>query len=403
MQQMQNQGTAALTEHQEIDQDALVVISEFKAWADQEFGGAAAAFTSFHNLLNFDNSFELTAKEWQKACLVFGYPGDGKELFRKLDADQTGLITLNKIAFIEKLIFPEGLQDTRVMATSHVRQRKDERASAIRHKSRIKDEQLAQAYSEVDALSDTSTTCSSEDDVQQLEPLLWVSEPRFEGESRRHFTVSMGRCNKQQRFGITFEAKEDGRIVIAEDAAHLGIAKGDMVLSINGRPHWDCRGTWHSASECKNLTHEKCKRILNSALRVDLSLLRVEYDAYCNAKHFHWPISKQAKWSNRDGIRCVNLLAASPMMPDQALGSFTLKISRATHEQKFGLCFRSVNSDINRKNLTSEIYIAEDAPQLGLKQGDRILKLNGSRVLNFSEFQRSLDACMTVSLLLKRE
>eukprot|EP00746_Dinoflagellata_sp_MGD_P167492 gnl/MRDRNA2_/MRDRNA2_98161_c0_seq1.p1 gnl/MRDRNA2_/MRDRNA2_98161_c0~~gnl/MRDRNA2_/MRDRNA2_98161_c0_seq1.p1 ORF type:complete len:396 (+),score=78.93 gnl/MRDRNA2_/MRDRNA2_98161_c0_seq1:111-1298(+) len=395
MQQMQNQGTKSFRECHEIDQDALAVISEFKAWADLEFGGAGAAFTSFHNLLDFDNSLELTCKEWQKACKAFGYPGDGKELFHKLDADQTGLITLNKIEFIEKLIFPEGLQDTRVTASSHFRQSKDDKASAMRHKNQIKDEQLT----EFDALSDTSTTCSSGDDVQQLEPLLWVSEPKFEGESTQHVAVSMGRCNKQLRFGITFEAKEDGRIVIADDAAHLGIAKGDMLLSISGGPHWVCRGTWHAASECKNLTHEKCKRILDSALRIDLTLLRV------NARHFHWPISKQTKWSNREGIRCVNLLAASPLMPDEGLDSFTLKISRASHEQQIGLCFRSMKwREISSgQSLTSEVYIAEDAPHLGLKQGDRILKLNGSRVLNFGEFEKSLHACMTVNLLVKRE
>lgn len=252
-------------------------------------------------------------------------------------------------------------------------------------RNQMKDEKVAHA---VDALSETSTTCSSDDEVQALETLLWVSELKSEEESTRQFTVSIGRSCTQQRFGLTFSAKEDGRIFIAEDAKQLGIFKGDLLLSING---------------CKDLTHEKCKLILSSALIIDLCLLRIDYDAHRGGRHVHWPIDKQSKWSTIHGMRCIELLAASLPVREGAEDEFTLRVSRASLNQKFGLSFRSVNNDVSGKNLTSEIYCAEDLPHLGLKNDDQILGLNGRRILNFAEFQRCLDACMSIELLVKRK
>jgi len=258
------------------------------------------------------------------------------------------------------------------------------------HKESIKEEKPL-LTAECDNFSETSTACSSEDDIQELEPLLWVSEIKFAGESTRQFNVSIGRSSAHQRFGLTFVGKGDGRIVIAEDAMHLGIAKGDLLLSINGY---------------KDLTQEKCSSILKSALRIDFSLLRIDHAAHCNAKHIHRPINKQTKRSHRhgmNGMKCVDLLAASPAVPDGAQEHFTVRMSRASREQKFGLSFRSINNDVTGKNLSSEIYIAEDLPHLGLMQGDCILEVNGCRIRNCSDFQRSLDACLALNLVLKRQ
>lgn len=102
-------------------------------------------------------------------------------------------------------------------------------------------------------------------------------------------------------------------------------------------------------------------------------------------------------------MKCIDLLAASPPVREGAEDDFTLRISRASRNQRFGLSFRSVNSDVSGKSLTSEIYCAEDLPHLGLKQHDQILSLNGRRILTFSEFQRCLDACMSIELFVKRK
>lgn len=81
----------------EMDAAASKVISEFKFWSDQEFGSTRLAFAVF----DADGSNELTRKEWRKACMAFGYPGDSRALFEKLDADFTNLVTLNEVAFID--------------------------------------------------------------------------------------------------------------------------------------------------------------------------------------------------------------------------------------------------------------------------------------------------------------
>lgn len=81
----------------EIDQEASRVISEFKCWAEDEFGGARRVFKVFAG----ENSFELTMKEWRKACVAFAFPGDSKGLFEALDADRSGCLSLNEVAFID--------------------------------------------------------------------------------------------------------------------------------------------------------------------------------------------------------------------------------------------------------------------------------------------------------------
>jgi Ca2+-binding EF-hand superfamily protein len=97
----------------EIDHDASKVISEFKCWADEEFGGSRKAFKVFdHN-----DSFELSVREWRKACMAFAYPGDSRAFFDALDSDRSGVLTLNEIAFIDSWeltaaqlaeVYPEG-------------------------------------------------------------------------------------------------------------------------------------------------------------------------------------------------------------------------------------------------------------------------------------------------------
>lgn len=240
-----------------------------------------------------------------------------------------------------------------------------------------------------DDCSETSTTCSSQEEVRALQPLLWVSEGRFEGSTTRQFTLTIGRSSAHQRFGLVLKAKGDV-ISVAEDAMQFGVAQGDVVLSING---------------CHRLTEGKCRHILNNALKIDLSLLRVNFDAHSqNGKGFMSPIDQKSSWSYREGCRCIDLLAGSPLqaLPAGPQDHFTIQIHRASRHQKFGLNLTSVNKDVTGRNLTSEIYCTEDLPHLDLKMGDQVLSINGCTVRNVTECCSILDTCMNVELLVKR-
>lgn len=255
----------------------------------------------------------------------------------------------------------------------------------------------------MDDISEAST-CPSEDEAHALEPLLWVSELSFEGPSARQFTLTIGRSSTHQRFGLTFNATSDDRIVIAQDAWQFGIIKGDVVLGINGS---------------HKLTVEKCQRILSCTLKIELSLLRIDFDEQLHrskdtSKPLIWPIGQKSSWTTRQGRRCLDLLAVSPQQPlsdgpeDQL---FTVGIRRATCNQKFGLNLRGiqnsnlkdVNGNATGKSSTSVIYCAENMPHLGLRVGDQVLSINGRKVCNVKQCCQILDASMRVELLVKRQ
>lgn len=245
-----------------------------------------------------------------------------------------------------------------------------------------------------DDVSEGSTACSSEDGATELEPLLWVSALRFEEHSTRQFAVTIGRSSTQQKFGLTCTAKNDGKIIIAEDAKQFGISKGDMILAISG-----CSGS---------LTVEKCMGILQSSLTVELSLLRIGHASHLNqgGKPLTWSIDRKSLWTTRGGVSCVDLLAVAPQrpLPTGPENQFTVRISRATCCVKFGLNLRSVSTgDPNGFSLMSKIYCAEDLPHLGLKKDDQFVSLNGRAVTNVTEFRYMLDTCMGVELLVERQ
>lgn len=242
-----------------------------------------------------------------------------------------------------------------------------------------------------DDVSECSTTCPSDDEGNDLKPLLWVSEPRFEEGSTRQFVVMIGRSSTDQRFGLTFSAKSDGKIIVAEDTQQFGIAKGDVVLGINGRS--------------QSLTVENCMRVLKSSLKIELSLLRISHESQLKqGKPLAGQISQRSLRSNtvRQGVKCMDLLAGSPQQPLPSGDQFSVRISRATCHVKFGLNLRSVNSDPTGHCLTSAIYCAEDMPHLGLKKDDKIVSLNGRAVSNLTECQHLFDTSMSVELLLER-
>jgi hypothetical protein len=81
----------------EIDPDSHASLLSFKAWADNEFGGARNAF----KVLDADNSGELTFREFRRTVRDFGFEGSPKALFEALGAEGTGKMIMEDIAFLD--------------------------------------------------------------------------------------------------------------------------------------------------------------------------------------------------------------------------------------------------------------------------------------------------------------
>jgi len=243
---------------------------------------------------------------------------------------------------------------------------------------------------EDDTISEASTTCTVEDEAHALQPLLWVSELSFSGAKADEFALTIGRSCRKQRFGLTFHAHDiTGEIVIAEDAMQFGILKGDVVLSING---------------VHELTVERFQRILHSSLYIELSLRRADFDkkTYC-AEALAGQLDWKTLSTTRHGCKCIDLLSVSPQEPvsDGRGNRFTITISRATRNQKFGLNLNSIKC--HTVDGKTEIYCAEDAKHLGLRDGDQILRLNDCTVSSVDDCQEILDKRLSVEVLVERQ
>lgn len=94
----------------EIDEASSETLREFRQWADREFGGVRCAFGCFDD----DNSNKVTMKEWRRACRVYGYAGNASTLFRSLDVEATGSLTIQEVAFLDDWDFvsDQGAENT---------------------------------------------------------------------------------------------------------------------------------------------------------------------------------------------------------------------------------------------------------------------------------------------------
>lgn len=263
-----------------------------------------------------------------------------------------------------------------------------------------------QKNKEQDDISETSTNCSSEeeDESQALQPLLWVSELSFSGTYADEFALTIGRSSYKQRFGITFHVHSNGDLVIAEDAMQFGILKGDIVLGINGTRDSNSIGILQNKKQngAQAPTVENCQRILHSSLQVELNLCRTNFDAKTyQGEALAGLIDWKTLSTSRHGFRCVDLLSVGPQQPVSGGpgNQFTVRISRVTRNQKFGLQFRSIKCRSGK----TEIYCVEDQKHLGLRDGDQILSLNGCTVRSVNQCSEILDECMSVELHIERQ
>mmetsp|Transcript_63701 Transcript_63701/g.149319 ORF Transcript_63701/g.149319 Transcript_63701/m.149319 type:complete len:732 (+) Transcript_63701:40-2235(+) len=81
----------------EVDPEAHECLTNFKTWADAEFGGVRSAF----KVLDADGSGSLNFKEFKSACRMYGFTGECKSLFHNLDQMGKGSLQLHEVSFLD--------------------------------------------------------------------------------------------------------------------------------------------------------------------------------------------------------------------------------------------------------------------------------------------------------------
>eukprot|EP00930_Biecheleria_cincta_P034092 TRINITY_DN23590_c0_g1_i1.p1 TRINITY_DN23590_c0_g1~~TRINITY_DN23590_c0_g1_i1.p1 ORF type:complete len:746 (+),score=128.66 TRINITY_DN23590_c0_g1_i1:120-2357(+) len=81
----------------EVDPEANDILTSFRRWADEEFGGVRAAF----KVLDKDKSGELSLREFRHAVQNFGYEGEAVLLFKSLDCSGQGQLHLHDVSFLD--------------------------------------------------------------------------------------------------------------------------------------------------------------------------------------------------------------------------------------------------------------------------------------------------------------
>mmetsp|Transcript_88057 Transcript_88057/g.188980 ORF Transcript_88057/g.188980 Transcript_88057/m.188980 type:complete len:788 (-) Transcript_88057:131-2494(-) len=88
----------------EIDPEAGDTVATFKRWCDEQFGNIKSAFEVFDD----GGNGEVSYREFRRACHIYGFKGDQvKVLFRALDAEGSGALTMDEIAFLDSWEFKD--------------------------------------------------------------------------------------------------------------------------------------------------------------------------------------------------------------------------------------------------------------------------------------------------------
>mmetsp|Transcript_31720 Transcript_31720/g.91082 ORF Transcript_31720/g.91082 Transcript_31720/m.91082 type:complete len:752 (+) Transcript_31720:136-2391(+) len=81
----------------DIDHSSGEALDAFRTWATQEFGSVASAFGVF----DMDGSNSLSMREFNRACRIYGFGGHASSLFRTLDIERDGNLSLKEVAFLD--------------------------------------------------------------------------------------------------------------------------------------------------------------------------------------------------------------------------------------------------------------------------------------------------------------
>ena len=93
---------------QEVDKESSNVLATFKAWADDNFGTIRSAFAVFDS----DGSNSVTLREWRYACRIYGFNSGASSLFKQLDGEGMGSLSLEQVAFLDDWDFQPEKADT---------------------------------------------------------------------------------------------------------------------------------------------------------------------------------------------------------------------------------------------------------------------------------------------------
>uniref|UniRef100_A0A7S0B844 PDZ domain-containing protein n=1 Tax=Pyrodinium bahamense TaxID=73915 RepID=A0A7S0B844_9DINO len=303
-------------------------------------------------------------------------------------------------------------------------------------------------------------TCSN----TSLLPLLKASPPTPVGRIAGRYKVNLWRSSGGQPYGISFgSGSRAGEIVIAEDAPHLGLRKGDEVISINGQYVERVR---------------ECGQILTNSRDLELQLYHREPADDAEAEHHLTPLCGMCREShglptccepcfNPPEPRCRaqafplrDLLLTTGPVPIDVYGSFAIQIVRISRKQPFGLvvaaipeaeaearggadaelgaprsqvgghstgpddvvcasnvlsgdCCAEASADEAADPMEENVedapkvepvtmFIKEHLPHLGLMEGDELLQINGVHANSVQTCKVALRTSMTLALELRR-
>lgn len=82
----------------EIDPDSADLLTDFKCWVDDQFGGVRYAFGAW----DIDKSASVSLNEFRKAFARYGYQGDCNSLFGVFDVDSQGTLSVQEVSFLDE-------------------------------------------------------------------------------------------------------------------------------------------------------------------------------------------------------------------------------------------------------------------------------------------------------------
>lgn len=182
-------------------------------------------------------------------------------------------------------------------------------------------------------------------------------------------------------------AWEGGPLIIAEDAPHIGIRKGDEVVKVNGY---------------RFLTLAECQYALDSSTALELQLHHPEQGYSTKSGSCVDDLScgfSSSKTSFQMPARMRDLISVSGPVYSAGGDSFTVHIVRASLLQRFHLVIGIMEEPFSANDAVDSeevMLVKQDAPQYGLLKGDRVLRVNGMSTI--SAWQDKLENSMSVWL-----
>lgn len=89
---------------------------DFRVWAELEFGSIRSAF----NVLDDDGSKEIAFREFNKCCHIYGFEGNGGQVFKALDINRNKQLCCKELMFVQHWEFPDQIAGHDTTAASRV-------------------------------------------------------------------------------------------------------------------------------------------------------------------------------------------------------------------------------------------------------------------------------------------